>query len=70
MNAGYTKRELVQRILLTVRITRAGENIQTMLLSEDEETVTIFYKGGGSRTVSVACDSGIALMRDVLNVIN
>lgn len=70
MNIGYTKRDLVGRLLLAVKVTRAGDNIQTMLLSDDEETVTIFYKSGGSRQVSVACDSGIALMRDVLNVIN
>lgn len=70
MKTGHTKRELVERLFLTVIKTRAGENIQTMSLSDDEETVTIFYKSGGSRTVSVACDSGIALMRDVLNVIN
>lgn len=70
MKKGYSKKTLVQRLLLAVNITRAGENIQNMLLNDDEETVTILYKGGGSRTVSVACDSGIALLRDVLNVIN
>lgn len=70
MKKGYTKKILVKRLLLAVNITRAGENIQNMLLSDDEETVTIFYKSGGTRTVSVACDSGIALMRDVLQVIN
>lgn len=70
MNTGYTKRDLVSRLLLAVKITRAGDDIQTMLLSGDESTVTIFYKNGGSKQVSVACDSGIALMRDVLKVIS
>lgn len=70
MNTGYTKWDLVIRLLAAVITTRAGDNIQTMLLSEDEETVTIFYKSGGSKNVCVACDSGIALMRDVLKEIN
>lgn len=70
MNTGYSKKDLVQRLCLAVKTTRAGDGIQTMLLSDDEERVTIFYKNGGIKNVCVACDSGIALMRDVLKEIN
>lgn len=36
-----------------------------MELSEDGKTVTIIFEGGYRKAVNVACDSGIALIRDV-----
>ncbi len=70
MNTGYTKKDLVCRLCLVAKTTRAGADIQKMLLSDDEDTVTIFYENGGTKQVFVGGDSGISLMRDVLKVIN
>ena len=66
MNGLATKQQLVEKLLETVRMTRAGMFITGMEL--DGEYVTIRYEGGVKK-VPVGGDSGIALMRDVLKYI-
>lgn len=41
------------------------EEIQKMQLSEDEETVTVIYLSGTIIQVNVACDSVVAMIKDV-----
>ena len=61
------KSKITSALFDLVSITRAGNDISGMRYSmAPEETVTIFYKGGGKRVINVACDSGIALIRDVV----
>ena len=45
------------------------EGVADLALSEDGETVTILFKGGASRRVNIACDSYIAIVRDVTKAI-
>lgn len=45
------------------------EEVADLALSEDGKTVTILFKGGASRCVNVACDSYIAIIRDVAKAI-
>jgi len=37
---------------------------------KDEETVIIHYESGGSKPVNIACDSHIAIIKDVIGSIN
>lgn len=59
------KKEIVARLKVLLMATRAGSDIKKLVLSEDENFVTIIWKGGGEKKVCVAADSGIALIRDV-----
>lgn len=60
------KKEIVARLKLLLAATRAGSNIEKLVLSEDERSVTIQFKAGGSRTVNIDADSGIAIICDVI----
>lgn len=64
------KKEIVGYLCKLVRMTRAGRCIADLLLDDENCFVTILYRNGYTKRVSVEGDSGIALMRDVLKVIN
>lgn len=61
------KEEIVARLSLLLKATRAGAGIDKLKLSEDESKVRIIFLSGGEKTVNVECDSGIALIRDVIS---
>lgn len=63
------KKDIVARLKLLLIATRAGSNIEDLLLSEDEQFVTIMFKEGGSRKVNVAGDSGYAIILDVMKMV-
>lgn len=63
------KKDIVMRLTLLLKVTRAGRGIKKLVLSEDQKTVTIEFSSGGSRDVNVDCDSGIALVQDVIRVL-
>ncbi len=50
-----------------LRQTREGA--VDLALSEDGETVTILFDGGGTRRVNIACDSYLAIVKDVTKAI-
>ncbi len=49
-----------------LKATREGSGIETLVLSEDEKNVTIMFNSGSTRDVNIECDSGIAIIRDVV----
>lgn len=59
--------ELLGALLL---VTRAGRDIDKLILSEDQATVTIQFNNSSKKEVCVEADSGISLIRDVVNAIN
>ena len=63
------KKDIVMRLTLLLKATRAGSGIKKLVLSEDQKTVSIEFYSGGSRDVNVDCDSGIALVQDVIGVL-
>lgn len=63
------KKDIVMRLTLLLKATRAGSGIKKLVLSEDQKTVSIEFDSGGSRDVNVDCDSGIALVQDVIRVL-
>lgn len=60
------KKDIVSRLSVLLKATRAGEDIDQLELSEDESEVRIIFITGYERTVNVECDSGMALIRDVI----
>lgn len=69
MNTGYTKADLVRQLCMTVKMTRAGSGIADLLLDDENCFVTILYRNGYTKRLSVEADSGIALIQDVLKAI-
>lgn len=63
------KREIVIRLGILLKATRAGEDIKALHLSEDENFVTIIWENGYRKNVCVEADSGTALIRDVLDAL-
>lgn len=63
------KKEIVIRLGILLKATRTGEDIKMLTLSEDENFVTIVRENGYKKDVCVEADSGIALIRDVMNAL-
>ena len=62
------KKLIVMDLCALLKHTRAGEDIKDLVYDGEHETVEII--GDSYRTlVNVACDSGIALIKDVLRKI-
>ena len=71
MKNGITKKELVDSLATTLRLTRTEvTDLELTSRIEPGDTVIIHFKGGGTRSVSIACDSGIAIIRDVCRAID
>ena len=62
MKAGITKERFIEKYSELLFMTREGVS---HLELQDDETVVIHYKGGAEKTVNIACDSGIAIIRDI-----
>lgn len=69
----YEDKEVITQALFNaLKTTVEGVNMAEMnyqKLSSGEELVTMIYDNGYRKTVNVSCDSGVALMRDVLREI-
>ncbi len=63
------KKEIVERLKLLLIATRAGTHIEKMTLSDDENKIRITFDSGSSRDVNIACDSGIAIIKDVVSAL-
>lgn len=71
MKNGITKKELVDSLATTLRLTRTEvTDLELTSRNEPEDTVIIHYKSGGTQTVNIAFDSGIAIIRDVCRAID
>ena len=68
MMGNENKKLIVMELRALLKHTRAGEDIKDLVYDGEHETVEII--GDSYRTlVNVACDSGIALIKDVLRKI-
>ena len=63
------KEEIVMRLKLLLMATRAGSGIEDRILSEDQKAVTVKFRNVGEGQVNVECDSGIALIGDVIRAL-
>lgn len=69
MKTGVTKQELVDSLATTLRLTRVGVVDLELVSSYEPEDAVIIYLEGGKTRVNIACDSGIAIIRDVCRAI-
>lgn len=65
------KQAICDALLTTLQLTRRYEDIQSIDYDAATETVTVTYKGisrrrNSHRYISVECDSGIAMIKDIL----
>lgn len=61
------KKEIVKHLEILLTMTRAGENISGLVLSKAQDKVTIVFKNGHFKNISIDADSGIAIIKDVIN---
>lgn len=59
------KQEILTHLKWLLKATRAGQDIDRLLLSEDEKTVSIVFCSGHGKDINIECDSGIAIVQDV-----
>lgn len=59
------KQEILDRLCFALQATRDQQDLKRLLYDEDHEEVIVCWEEGGT-SVNVACDSGIAMIRDVL----
>ena len=64
---GENKKDIVGRLSILMKATRAGYDLDKLELSEDGEEVIVRYESGYEKRVNVECDSGAALILDVVN---
>lgn len=62
MKEGITKERFIEKYSELLFMTREGVS---HLELQDEETVVICYKEGYKKTVNIACNSAMAIIRDV-----
>lgn len=60
------KKEIVGRLSILLKATRAGWDLDRLKLSEDQKEVLIIFRTGYEKRVNIECDSGIALIQDVI----
>ncbi len=63
------KKEIVMLLKHLLQVTRAGCDIDDLMMSEDETTVMIRFCNGHTRNVCVEADSGISMIMDVAKAI-
>lgn len=64
------KQKLCNMLCRLFRATRAGSDVVDISYDEKAELVTVLFDSGGKRIINVAMDSGIALIKDVVNHID
>lgn len=63
------KEDIVKRLKLLLVATSAGRNISDLVLSENQDKVTIVFHQGGTREVNIKGDSGFTIIKDVMNAL-
>lgn len=66
MKTGVTKEQLVKSLGETLSLTHEGIS---HLELRDNDTVIIHWSHGYQREVSIACNSGLAIIKDVVKSI-
>lgn len=69
MREEENKQHICELLLPALQATRNLHDLKTLTYSEDEEIVIATFDSGWTKKVNVACDSGIAMIRDILKQI-
>ena len=63
------KQKICDLLCATLKETRDQDDLMELKYEQNDagyETVTSIYNGGGSRTINVTMDSGVAMIRDIM----
>lgn len=63
------KIEIVKRLKALLIKTRAGSDIEDLILNSTHDKVTIQFKTGHKIQADIAGDSGIAIIHDVIKML-
>ena len=63
------KAQICDKLVDVLRLTRALHDLVDLDYIDEEELVIAHFENGRCTTINVACDSGIAMIRDVVNAI-
>ncbi|MCD8207994.1 MAG: hypothetical protein LUD72_08670 [Bacteroidales bacterium] len=62
------KQKICDLLLPTLQATRGGSTVERLEWDEKQECVFIYFKKG-VRVANCACDSGLAMIKDILRQI-
>lgn len=60
------KNKICKLLCKVLQLTRGASDLKALEYSPETEIVTVQFEGG-SRKINVACDSGTAMIRDIVN---
>ena len=63
------KQKILDLLLPALQATRQYRDLGVLFYDEAHESVIAVYKNGATTKANVACDSGAAMIRDVLEAI-
>ena len=64
------KQEILNYLCKAIQATRAGDNVTMLEYDVEQEMVYVYFDRHIGRKINVACDSGIAMIRDVMRHID
>lgn len=66
------KQQIMDLLLKAIQATRAGNDVSALDFDATNELVYVYFGGSDipGRIINVAMDSGIAMLKDVINHIN
>lgn len=63
------KRQAVAYVEMALKFSRYKDSIKMLELSPNEETVFIHYENRASKAVNIACDSVVAMIKDIADAL-
>lgn len=69
MENNFTKHDICRALLPVLRMTRALRDLEDLEYQGDTEEVHAVFRGGYTKKINVACDSGLAMVKDIVNEI-
>lgn len=69
MENNFTKHDICRALLPVLRMTRALRDLEDLEYQGDTEEVHAVFRGGYTKKINVACDSGLAMIKDIANEI-
>ena len=66
------KQMILDTLKVAINLTRAGGDVRELKYDEERELVLVYFGNSTTpgRQINVACDSGIAMLKDVINNID
>lgn len=69
MENNFTKHDICKALLPVLRMTRALRDLEDLEYHAAPEEVHAVFRGGYTKKINVACDSGLAMIKDIVNEI-